>query len=71
MAGRIIWGVFLITVGLGLVVFNKPYAAWVGRVIPRNPYAREPMGRPLAISVGVVMIVAGVSAIVSVHGQVG
>ncbi len=68
MAGKLVWGVFLIAVGLGLVVFNKPYATWVGRVMAWNPFADQRIGRPISIVLGLVMIVAGGSAIASLKG---
>ena len=61
MAGTVIWGVFLIAVGLGLVIFNKQWAAFGARSMPWNPYARSPfVGRLLTFVVAPMMILAGI-----------
>lgn len=58
-----LWGIFLLLLGAGLVIFNRPYSAWASKVaLPASiPVA---IGRLLTVAVGLVMAIAGVMALV-------
>lgn len=58
-----LWGGFLIALGAGLLVFNKPYARWALQVVPW-PFSRFGLvfSRVMTVALAVVLILAGLSA---------
>jgi hypothetical protein len=61
-----IWGAFLIMVSVGLLVFNRRWAAWVTRqtriqVIPIAPSVKTAVGRMMTVVVGLTFVVVGAS----------
>ena len=67
MAAVLIWGLFLLAIGVAMLIFNKRYAAWGTRVMSWNPYARPPFARPLAILVALMFIFVGVGTLLSIR----
>jgi hypothetical protein len=61
-----IWGAFLIMVGVGLLVSNRRWAAWVTpqtwiQFIPIAPSVKTSVGRVVTVVVGLTFVVVGAS----------
>ena len=66
-----IWGVFLITMGVGLLLFNRKWAAWATpqtfiQLIPIAPSAKTAVGRVMTVVVGLAFVVAGASVFLQI-----
>jgi len=62
-----IWGAFLIMVGVGLLVFNRRWAAWATPLTPIQliriaPSVKIAVGRVMTVVVGLAFVVVGASA---------
>jgi hypothetical protein len=66
-----IWGAFLIMVGVGLLIFNRWWAArvtpqtWI-QFIPIAPSVKTAVGRVMTVVVGLIFVVVGASAFLSI-----
>jgi hypothetical protein len=62
-----IWGALLMPVGVGLLVFNKRWAAWATpltpiQFIPIAQSVKTAFGRVMTLVVGLVLVIVGASA---------
>jgi len=66
-----LWGAFLVLVGVGLLVFNKRWAAWATPLTPLNfipidQSLKTVVGRTLTVVVGAMMLLAGASVLLPI-----
>jgi hypothetical protein len=66
-----IWGAFGMLLGVGLLVFNKRWAAWATpltpiQLIPIDPSVKTAIGRVMTVVVGLLLVVVGASAFLAI-----
>lgn len=58
------WGIVLLLIGLGMIVFNKPYAAWTAPLVPMR-FNSPLVPRIFVVVVGLTFVGGGVALLIA------